>query len=182
MLWTLNFSEGWSGLTFFGQAKVEVKTFLDICLFTECSGVWIFWTGGALGPTFWSYQIWSQKIFRIFLFTKHSLLLISHWGWGSKHQLFWSHQIWGQKDFKVFLFIECFGLNFSQEGLGQLFLVKPNLRSNSFQNFFLYQVLWTLNFLGRRNPDSNYFWSHQIWSQKDFRVFLFIECSGLWIC
>ena len=31
----------------------------------------------------------------------------------------------------------------------QLFLVIQNLKSKTFQNFFLYQVLCTLNFLGR---------------------------------
>ena len=79
-----------------------------------------------------------SKIFRIFLFTEHSGIWI-FWRDGSEHELV---------------------------------LVMPNLRTNIFQNFFLYWALWTLNFfLLGVCLIINIFWSCQIWGQKFFRIF-----------
>ena len=61
----------------------------------------------------------------------------------------------------------------------QIFLVTPNLRLKSFQNFFLYRALWSLNF------------TEGVWYQlflvtlnlksKIFWIFPFTEHCGLWI-
>ena len=52
----------------------------------------------------------------------------------------------------------------------------------SFHNFFLYHVIWTLNFLGRRGSRHQLFLVTLNFRSKSFRSFSFIECSGLWIC
>ena len=96
-----------------------------------------------------------------------------------------------------------------------IILVTPNLRPKMFQNFFIYRVLRTLNFservgvqaqnfLGygkfetknfselfhsqstldseffiRGGPDTNFFWSHQIWGQYFFGIFWSLTRAAL---
>ena len=147
VLWTMNFSQGGSGPTFFGDAKFETKKFFGIFPFTEYSGLWIFqrWCPGT--NFFWSCQICGQKLFRFFSFTEFSGLWICR-GREVWVPTFLGHAKFEVKNFRNFLIYRAFWtLNFSWEGSGhQLFLVTLNLRSNIFQIFFIYRALWTLNF------------------------------------
>ena len=70
--------------------------------FTECSRLNV-----QIPTFFWSCQIWDQKFFGIFSFTKCSWL----WNFLGRGvcldtNFFWSCQMWGQKIFRIFSFIE----------------------------------------------------------------------------
>ena len=131
-----------------------------------------FFRGGVWAPTFLSHTEFEVENVSEFFRLQSTLdceFFLGVGGGVSGHQVFWSQQIWGQK-------------KFVGGGLGTNFFGHANFRSKIFQNFFLYQVLWTLNFfvleicLG-----TNFFWTCQIWGQKVFRIFSFTKQSGLWI-
>ena len=167
VLWSLKFSVRRliQAPTFFGHAKFEVNNFQNFFIY---NAPWTlnFSEEGLDTNFFWSCLIWSQKIFRIFSFTKCSGLWI-FWRELQEPTLFWSHQIWDQKFFRIFSFTISSGLWIFWRGWGsrhQLFLVMLNLRSNIFRNFFIYRVLWTLNFW-EGGLVTNFFWLCHIWGQ-----------------
>ena len=87
------------------------------------------------------------------------------------------------KFFWNFSFTEHWTLNFSERGGlsgHQLFWSCQIWGQKFFRIFFIYRLLWTLNFSGEGGPGTNFFWSCQIWVQKVFRIFSFTKCSGLW--
>ena len=132
--------------TFFGHSKFEVKKFSEFFPLLSTLDrifqrvVWVYF--------FWWWQIWNQKIFRIFSFTECSGLWI--FCRGVRAPTFFGHP-----KFEVNKFLEFFPLLralhwiFHRGVWNQLFLVIINLRPKNFQNFFLYRALWTLNLLGR---------------------------------
>ena len=83
---------------------------------------------------FGSQQIWSQKIFwNFFIYWALWTLNFSEGGLGTN--FLWSRQIWGQTIFRISSFTECSGLNLSEGGPSQLFLVTPNLNLKFFKIF-----------------------------------------------
>ena len=110
------------------------------------------------------------------------LLTLKFWGGLSGYQLFlvipnfWSNLFSFTEHSYLSIFLGFGGA----ASVHQLCLVVPILRSKNFQNFFLYQARYTLNFL-QGGPGTNFFLLHQIWGQKVFRIFSFTEHSGLWI-
>ena len=61
----------------------------------------------------------------------------------------------------------------------QLFLVMPNLRPKSFWKFFIYRLLWTLNFSWREVWEPTFLVTHYL-SSKFFRILSITKHSGLW--
>ena len=114
------------------------------------------WTLNFLGrvdiwtPTFLGHAKFEVKIFSEFF----------HWlrgldfdffgeGGGPGTNFFWSCQIEVNIFFKIFFFYRTlWTMIFIEVGPGKLFLAKPILRSKCFQNFFLYQALWSQFFRG----------------------------------
>ena len=114
------------GTNFFSHCKFEVKNFSEFChlpSILDSEFVKVLDTN-----IFWSHQIWDQKVFRIFSFTKHSGLWIFQGEDWSRHQPFLVMWNVRSKIFQNFLFTECSRLWNFQGGSGnQLFLVTPNL-------------------------------------------------------
>ena len=111
-----------------------------------------FWT-----PTFFGHAKFETKNFSEFFCLQSTV-----------DYCFWSCQIWGQIFFRNFSLTNSSGLWFFWGGWGsrhQLFLVIPNLRSKSFQNFFLYCMLWTQFFRGGSGPT---FFGHTKFEVKKF--------------
>ena len=81
--------------------NLRPKIFWNFFLYQNALDSEIFWGRGCVRtPTFfWSCHNWGQKIFRIFSFTKHSVL----WIWVSKrHQLFFGHAKFDVNNFSEF--------------------------------------------------------------------------------
>ena len=86
---------------FFGHAKFDVNNFSEFFPFEHSR------LNVQIPTFFWSCQIWDQKFFGIFSFTKCSWL----WNFLGRGvclgtNFFWSCQIWSQKNFRIFSFIE----------------------------------------------------------------------------
>ena len=84
------------------------------------------------------------------------------------------------KIFWNFSFTKRSGLNFSERGLGQFFLVMLNLRSKLFQNFFNLHSILNSEFLGGRGSGHQSFFGHAKFEVKIFlEFFSFTKHSGL---
>ena len=173
---------GGLGTNFFGHAKFEVKNCSEF--FPLLSALnWIFRGGG---PDTNTPNLRSKSSQNFFLY--QALWILNLLVGGIQTLTFFSYDKFETKNFSEFfplpsaLDSEIFWGAWSGH---QLFLVTPNLRSKNFQNFFLYLVLWSLNFSWFQAEG----WSRQHLflvtpnlRSKNFQNFLFSEYSGLWIC
>ena len=160
------------------SCQIWDKKFFGIFSFTDYCGLWIFHRGG-LGQLFLVMPNLRPKNFSEF-FHLQSPLNSEFFTWGSLGtNFFWSCQITAQNFLEFFLLPSTLDWIF-QRGVPrhQFFLVMPNLTPKIFQNFFLYQALWTEFSEG---VWAKFFWSCQIWDQKIFGIFSFTEYCALWI-
>ena len=120
---------------------------LGILSFTEHLGLWIFNAGGLWSPIFFGHVKFEVKNFLEFFNLQSA----------TESEFFagciWAPTFFGHAKYEIKNFLEYFHLQsalnwiFIDGGLGQLILVKLNLRLKIFRNFLIYRLLWTLIFL-----------------------------------
>ena len=147
---------------FFGYTKFEVKKFLEFFPLLNALDSEFVRGRGVQAPTILVMVNLISKIFwNLLIYRALWMLNVS--------QMVWAPTFFHHREFEVKIFSEFFPLPSALDWIFQsgvcanFLLVMPNLRSKNFQNFFLYQALWTLNLLGEGAPGTNYFWSHQNW-------------------
>ena len=82
--------------TSFGHTKFEINNFQNFFIFSECSGLWIFWGGWGFGTNFLvTPNLRSKSFLNFFLYWTLWALNFFFWRWCLGTKWFWSHQISG---------------------------------------------------------------------------------------
>ena len=143
------FFYGCPGINAFWSCQIWSQKFSESFLYRAL------WTLNFLGrvgvwvPTFFGHTKFKDKKFSEFFHLQSILDSEFLGGEGPSTNFIWSSQIWCQKFVKIFLLLSALNCIFQRGSRHQLFLVMPNFRPKIFWNFFLYQVLLTLKFLGQ---------------------------------
>ena len=146
----LNLSEGTLGQLFLVTPNLNQKIF-NIFLFRECSGFWIFHRG-VWANFLWSQQFWDPKIFLEF-FTYRALWTLN-FSEGVFWAIFFGHiKFVIKKSFVIFSFTKNSRLWIFQNKIWAptFFGSREIWGQKIFQNFFIYWVLWSLNFSERES-------------------------------
>ena len=138
-----------------------------------------FFRVGSGNQTFLVIPNLKPKVFSEFF----SLLTTLDWNFraGVQANFFWSCQISGQIFFQNFFISKTLDSKFFRGGVwAPYFLGNAKFEVKISFRIFIYQALWTLNFL-EGGLDANFFWSRQIRNQKFFRNFFCLLKTLAWI-